>query len=91
MICSSPEEAERAADALIGRKLVTRQSGTEGLVVPAVLLTEKVDIDIELYLDLAIDTARAEVVIIASPPPVSKYGSLQWPVSLASAYHSMAV
>ena len=67
MICSSPEEAERAADALIGRKLVTRQSGTEGLVVPAVLLTEKVDIDIELYLALAIDTARAEVVIIASP------------------------
>ena len=67
MICSSPEEAERAADALIGRKLVTRQSGTEGLVVPAVLLTEKVDIDIELYLALAIDTARAELVIIASP------------------------
>ncbi|MBO5534401.1 MAG: ADP-forming succinate--CoA ligase subunit beta [Clostridia bacterium] len=67
MICSSPEEAERAADALIGRKLVTRQSGPEGLVVPAVLLTEKVDIDRELYLALAIDTARAEVVIIASP------------------------
>ena len=67
MICSSPEEAERAADALIGRKLVTRQSGPEGLVVPAVLLTEKVDIDRELYLALAIDTARAELVIIASP------------------------
>lgn len=67
MICSSPEEAERAADALIGRKLVTRQSGPEGLVVPAVLLTEKLDIDRELYLALAIDTARAEVVIIASP------------------------
>ena len=60
MICSSPEEAERAADALIGRKLVTRQSGPEGLVVPAVLLTEKVDIDRELYLALAIDTARAD-------------------------------
>jgi len=67
MICSSTEEAERAADALIGRKLVTRQSGPEGLVVPAVLLTEKVEIDRELYLALAIDTARAELVIIASP------------------------
>ena len=67
MICSSPEKAERAADALIGRKLVTRQSGPEGLVVPAVLLTEKLDIDRELYLALAIDTVRAEVVIIASP------------------------
>ena len=65
IVCNTQEEAYLAADSLIGRKLVTKQN-RDGLFVPAVLLTEKLNIETELYLAVTADTNSLDYVIIAS-------------------------
>ncbi len=61
------EEAERVAAQMIGRRLVTHQTGPEGRVVSRVLVEEGLEIDRELYLGLVIDRAAERPVLMASP------------------------
>ena len=65
-VVSSPEEAERAAEALLGTNLVTFQTGPEGVPVRRVLVEEAIDVERELYLAVVIDGAAEGVVVIAS-------------------------
>ena len=65
-VVSSPEEAERAAAAMLGTNLVTLQTGPEGVPVRHVLVEEAVAIQQELYLGVAIDGAAKGAVVIAS-------------------------
>ena len=44
-----PEEAQRAAQAMIGMRLVTHQTGPEGHAVQRVLIEEGLEIKRELY------------------------------------------
>ncbi len=60
------DEAEKAASALLGRKLVTAQTGPEGQPVDCVLVEKAVSIDKELYLGIAIDRAKRCPVLIVS-------------------------
>jgi succinyl-CoA synthetase beta subunit len=62
----SASEAVTRAEALIGRRLVTAQTGSEGLPVSCVLLEECLAVREELYLALTIDRFRARPVILAS-------------------------
>jgi len=48
-VVSSPDEAEQAAQKLLGSKLVTHQTGPQGVPVNAVLVEEAIDIKRELY------------------------------------------
>ena len=65
-LAASAEEARQAASEIIGMQLVTHQTGPGGLPVRSVLVEERVDIDRELYLSVAIDNAAAMPVVIAS-------------------------
>jgi len=60
------EEAEKHARDLLGKPLVTAQTGPEGRVVRRVLIEETLPIARELYLGLVIDRAAARVVVMAS-------------------------
>ncbi len=63
---SSPDEAEQAAERMIGSRLVTHQTSPQGVPVSAVLVEEAINIERELYLSVVIDNAAGMVVIMAS-------------------------
>ena len=54
-IVSNPKEAERAASQLIGARLVTHQTGAEGVPVSKVLVEEASNVARELYLSILVD------------------------------------
>jgi succinyl-CoA synthetase beta subunit len=65
-IARNPKEAEGLAHEMLGKKLVTPQTGPEGRIVRRVLIEEGLDIARELYLGLVIDRAVARPVMMAS-------------------------
>ena len=65
-VVSSLEEAERAAAEILGRNLVTVQTGPEGVPVRKVLVEEVLQIAKELYLGIVVDGQAKGVVIMAS-------------------------
>jgi succinyl-CoA synthetase beta subunit len=65
-LANSPEEAERLAGELIGKTLVTHQTGPQGKVVRKVLVEEQMDIERELYLGIVLDRSRSQLVVMAS-------------------------
>ena len=66
MMVSSPDEAEQAAKRMIGSRLVTHQTSSQGVPVSAVLVEEAIHIERELYLGVVIDSTAGMVVIMAS-------------------------
>jgi len=60
------EEVERLAGEILGKKLVTVQTGPEGRIVRRLLIEEGLEIAREFYLGLVIDRAAAEPVFMAS-------------------------
>ena len=65
-IVASPSEARDAAAALLGKTLVTYQTGEQGLPVGAVLIEEVTAISRELYLSMVIDRASHTIAVMAS-------------------------
>jgi len=65
-VCSSPDEAEEAAKKLLGSKLITHQTGVQGVPVNTVLVEEAINIQRELYLGIVIDGVVGMPVIMAS-------------------------
>jgi succinyl-CoA synthetase beta subunit len=65
-VVSSPEEAEKAAGEMLGRRLVTHQTSAEGVPVDAVLVEETIDIEREMYLGIVIDGVAGRPVVMAS-------------------------
>jgi succinyl-CoA synthetase beta subunit len=63
---NSPEEAEKAASQLIGTRLVTQQTGLEGVPVSKVLVEEASDVARELYLSILVDGTSRLPVMMAS-------------------------
>jgi succinyl-CoA synthetase beta subunit len=66
-VVKNPEEAERAAAAIIGMQLVTYQTGPEGQKVQRVLVEQGLSIKRELYLGLVLDRASERPVLMVSP------------------------
>ena len=62
----SKQDLVAAVSGMLGTRLVTRQTGEDGLPVQAVLLEEAVEIRRELYLALLVDRESGQVAIIAS-------------------------
>src|SRR4030042_1129812 len=54
-VCSSPDEAEEAAKKLLGSKLVTHQTGPQGVPINAVLVEEAINIKRAHYLGTVFD------------------------------------
>ncbi len=66
VVVSSIDEVEQAADRILGKTLVTKQTGEAGRLVQKVLVEEASQIDREIYLGMAIDRASESPVVIAS-------------------------
>ncbi|HZK89633.1 MAG TPA: ADP-forming succinate--CoA ligase subunit beta [Stellaceae bacterium] len=62
----SPEEAGAAAAAMLGKRLVTHQTGPQGRDVKRVYVEAASDIARELYLALSIDRANGRTTLIAA-------------------------
>lgn len=65
-LARSPAEVERIAGALLGKPLVTPQTGPEGTVVRQLLIEEGVDIRRELYAGIVLDRKAGMPVVMAS-------------------------
>src|SRR5687767_11999992 len=65
-VVKGPEAAEGVARDLIGRKLITIQTGPEGQVVSRLLIEEGLAIDRELYLSIVIDRSTQKAVVMIS-------------------------
>jgi len=65
LVRSVEELAEAAAD-LIGSRLVTRQTGPQGLPVSAVLVEQTVALSQQYYLGMLVDRSRERIAIMAS-------------------------
>jgi len=62
----SAEEARAAAAGMLGKPLVTHQTGPEGRIVKTVYVERGSDIERELYLAVAVDRVSASPVMMAS-------------------------
>ncbi|WP_269932788.1 malate--CoA ligase subunit beta [Aminobacter sp. HY435] len=65
-ICSTDNEVSDAAESMLGRKLVTNQTGPRGKLVSRLYVEETVDIRQELYLGIVLDRKSERVMIVAS-------------------------
>jgi succinyl-CoA synthetase beta subunit len=61
-----PEQAQELGKELFGRRLVTPQTGPEGLKVRRILVEEAVEIAREFYLSLTLDRESSRYCLIAS-------------------------
>ncbi len=65
-ICSSEEEVSDAAQWMLGRKLVTHQTGPQGKLVNRLYIEEATNIAQEIYLAFVMDRKLERVVVVAS-------------------------
>ena len=65
-LCSNDEEIWNAADDLLGKRLVTHQTGPAGKVVYRLYVEQATDIEKELYLALVLDRDKQRVVFVTS-------------------------
>ncbi len=66
-IVKNKEGIARAAQSLIGMKMINQQTGPEGVVARKVMISSPIDIAKEFYLGAIIDRDRATPLLIASP------------------------
>ena len=66
VLVNSPAKVEKEARRMLASRLVTRQTGAEGLPVSYILVEEPTGIAEELYLSALVDRATRRVLIMAS-------------------------
>jgi len=66
IICNTPLEVAQATDKLLGKKLVTNQTGPEGKIINRIYIEEATEIDKELYLGLVFDRNSESIMVVAS-------------------------
>ncbi|MEM8984678.1 MAG: ADP-forming succinate--CoA ligase subunit beta [Pseudomonadota bacterium] len=65
-LCRSVDEVRAAAEAMLGTRLVTHQSGPDGMPINTVYVESGSDIERELYLSMLVNREVRRVSIIAS-------------------------
>lgn len=65
-VCKSSEEVSKAAEELLGKKLVTHQTGEQGKVCHRLYIEEGCNIDREIYLAFVLDRANESVTVVSS-------------------------
>ena len=65
-VCSDDTEIEHAAEELLGKKLVTHQTGPAGKLVSRLYIEEATDIAKEIYLAFVMDRATERIMVVAS-------------------------
>jgi malate-CoA ligase subunit beta len=64
--CRSDRDIEEAAESLLGRRLVTAQTGPAGKLVSRLYVEEATSIDKEFYLGFVMDRASERIMVVAS-------------------------
>ena len=65
-ICNSDQAVRDAATELLGKRLVTNQTGPEGKVCNALYVEAATDIERELYVAMVLDRESEQIVVVAS-------------------------
>ncbi|MEM9962047.1 MAG: malate--CoA ligase subunit beta [Pseudomonadota bacterium] len=65
-LCGSDEELLEAAGSMLGRRLVTRQTGERGKLCQRLYVERATDIAREIYLGLVLDRASERIMVVAS-------------------------
>jgi malate-CoA ligase subunit beta len=65
-VCRSDEEIWDAAEEMLGKRLVTRQTGAQGKVVYRLYIEAATGIEREIYLGFVLDRAQERVAVVAS-------------------------
>ena len=66
IVCKSQQEVSDAANTLLGKTLVTNQTGPEGLTVQRIYVEEASDIKKEYYLGLVFDRSTESIIVEAA-------------------------
>ncbi len=66
-LCTTDADVRQAARDLLGKTLVTIQTGPEGLPVHRLLVEQALPIERELYVGLVLDRKRERIVVVAHP------------------------
>src|SRR5256712_1938881 len=66
-VCTTDADVRQAAKDLLGKTLVTVQTGPEGLPVHRLLVEQALPIARELYVGLVLDRKRERIVVVAHP------------------------
>ena len=66
ILCKNELEVAQAADKLLGKKLVTNQTGPAGKIINRVYIEEVTQIEKELYLGLVFDRGSECIMVVAS-------------------------
>ena len=66
VLCDTPLAVAQATDKLLGKKLVTNQTGPEGKIVNRIYIEEATEIKKELYLGLVFDRSSESIMVVAS-------------------------
>jgi len=67
LLVDSPQQAQEAAQRLLGSRLITHQSGPAGLPIDHVLIEETLDLERELYLSVLVERETGQVLFMAAP------------------------
>jgi len=65
-VAKSLEEVRMLAGQMLGMRLVTHQTGPEGLIVKRLLIEQGISIAKELYVGITLDRASSQTVVMAS-------------------------
>jgi len=65
-ICKSYEEVEAAAESMLGKRLVTHQTGPEGKICLRLYIEAGTNIAKELYFSLLVDRAHESIIMVGS-------------------------
>ena len=65
-ICFTHEEVAAAADSMLGKRLVTHQTGPEGKLCSRLYIEAGTDIEKELYFSFLVDRAEERIVMVGS-------------------------
>ena len=65
-LCKSPSETETAAGFMLSNRMVSKQTGPEGIEVRKLLVADGVDIESEYYVGVVLDRARRTPVMMVS-------------------------
>ena len=66
ILCNSPLEVAQATDKLLGKKLITNQTGPQGKIVNRIYVEEATEIKKEFYLGLVFDRSSESIMVVAS-------------------------
>ena len=65
-VCKSEDEVAKAAEELLGKKLVTHQTGPQGKVCHRLYVEAGCNIDREIYMAFVLDRQKESVTVVAS-------------------------